>query len=145
MKLVVQRVLKAGVRVDQKLVSEIGPGLLTLIGIAPTDSPVLVQKAIDKVLNLRIFEDKSGKMNLSLKDIQGAHLIVSQFTLLGDAQKGNRPSFIAAARPEVAKPLYEEALRYSASQGVPSLGGLFGADMKVELINDGPVTIVLDF
>ncbi|MFV8258412.1 D-aminoacyl-tRNA deacylase [Bdellovibrio bacteriovorus] len=144
MKAVVQRVQNASVVVDGKLVSSIDKGYLTLLGVAKGDSEEQLQKLMTKILALRIFPDETGKMNLSLKDVGGQHLIVSQFTLLGDASKGNRPSFIAAELPDRAKELYEKALVLSESQGVKTQGGIFGADMKVSLLNDGPVTLLLE-
>ncbi|AHZ84165.1 D-aminoacyl-tRNA deacylase [Bdellovibrio bacteriovorus] len=144
MKAVVQRVQNASVVVDGKLVSSIDKGYLTLLGVAKGDSEEQLQKLMTKILALRIFPDETGKMNLSLKDVGGEHLIVSQFTLLGDASKGNRPSFIGAELPDRAKELYEKALVLSESQGVKTQGGIFGADMKVSLLNDGPVTLLLE-
>ena len=144
MKAVVQRVLNASVVVDGKQVSSIDKGYLTLLGVAKGDSEEQLQKLMTKILALRIFPDETGKMNLSLKDVGGEHLIVSQFTLLGDASKGNRPSFIGAELPDRAKELYEKALVLSESQGVKTQGGIFGADMKVSLLNDGPVTLLLE-
>lgn len=145
MRAVVQRVHRASVAVDGKVISQIGPGLVTLLGIAKGDSEETLKKTIDKICDLRIFEDDAHKMNLSLKDIQGEHLIVSQFTLIGDCRKGKRPSFFEAEVPEKAKPLYEQALSLSQARGVPTQGGQFQADMKVELVNDGPVTLVIEF
>ncbi len=144
MKAVVQRVLQAEVRVQGELISKIDKGLLTLLGIAKGDDEVKLKKMIQKICDLRIFEDDQGKMNRSLIDIQGSHLIVSQFTLMGDCSQGRRPSFITAERPELAKPLYEKALGLSLEMGVKTLGGIFQADMKVSLVNDGPVTLILD-
>ncbi|MEW6056934.1 MAG: D-aminoacyl-tRNA deacylase [Bdellovibrionota bacterium] len=144
MRAVIQRVSQALVTVDGQKVSEIGPGLLTLLGIAKGDDEQKVAKLIAKICDLRVFEDAQGKMNLSLKNTGGAHLIVSQFTLLGDCSQGRRPSFIAAESPERAKALYEYALQESLNAGVKTLGGVFQADMKVSLINDGPVTFVLE-
>ena len=143
MKAVVQRVSKASVTVDGQKVSSIERGLLTLLGVAKGDSDEQLQKMIQKILALRIFPDEQGKMNLSLKDIKGEHLLVSQFTLLGDAAKGNRPSFIGAEHPDIAKNLYEKGLQLSRAE-VPTFGGIFGADMKVELLNDGPVTLIIE-
>ncbi len=145
MKLVIQRVIEARVIVNQNIVAEISKGLLVLLGITHTDSSQDVSYLVKKLLALRIFEDEQGKMNLSVSDIQGEILVVSQFTLYADTHKGNRPSFVQAARPEVAIPLYEEFLQKLKSQsklGIQS--GIFGADMKVHLINDGPVTIIVD-
>ena len=144
MKAVIQRVQHASVTVDGQKVSSIGKGFLTLLGVAKGDSEEQLKKLIQKITALRIFPDADGKMNLSLADIQGEHLIVSQFTLLGDASKGNRPSFIGAEAPERAKALYEQALALSQAAGIKTFGGVFGGDMEVELLNDGPVTLILE-
>lgn len=144
MKAVVQRVSSASVTVDGKVVASIDRGLLTLLGVMQGDTEAQLAKLVPKICELRIFEDEGGKLNLSLKDVGGAHLIVSQFTLAGDCSSGKRPSFIRAARPEAAKPLFEQALALSAAQGVPTQGGVFQADMQVALVNDGPVTLILD-
>ncbi|MFM6928907.1 MAG: D-aminoacyl-tRNA deacylase [Bdellovibrio sp.] len=144
MKAVVQRVQKASVSVDGKMISSIGPGLLTLLGVAKGDNEEQLQKLISKITALRIFPDEEGKMNKSIKDIQGEHLLVSQFTLLGDTAKGNRPSFIGAEAPALAEVLYNKSLELSRAQGVPTQGGIFGADMKVEILNDGPVTLLIE-
>ena len=144
MKALIQRVQFAKVVIDGQTVGEIGQGILTLLGIAPADTQKEVEWMIAKILKLRIFEDAQGKMNLSLQDIKGEHLIVSQFTLYGDASKGNRPSFIDAARPQIAEPLYLKSLELSRAQGVKTEGGKFGADMKVSLLNDGPVTLMIE-
>jgi D-tyrosyl-tRNA(Tyr) deacylase len=143
-KAVIQRVQRAEVKVNGEVVSHIGKGILTLLGIAAGDDPVKLEKVIKKICDLRIFEDLQGKMNLSLKDVQGSHLIVSQFTLLGDCSKGNRPSFFQAERPEKARELYLQALELSRSYGVQTEGGVFQAHMEVSLLNDGPVTLVLE-
>jgi D-tyrosyl-tRNA(Tyr) deacylase len=144
MKAVVQRVQNASVTVDGVKVSSIQKGFLTLLGVAKGDTEEQLKKLIQKITALRIFPDAEGKMNLSLVDIQGEHLIVSQFTLLGDASKGNRPSFIGAEAPDKAKALYEKALQLSTDAGIKTQGGVFGGDMKVELLNDGPVTLILE-
>ena len=144
MKAVVQRVLQASVAVDGQVISRIERGLLTLIGIERGDSSADLEKLIERVLNLRIFEDVQGKMNQSLVDIGGEHLIVSQFTLAADYSSGRRPSFTRAEEPGRAEEMYNEAIRISAAFGVKTLGGKFRADMKVSLINDGPVTFVLN-
>lgn len=144
MKAVVQRVQNASVVVGGKEISSIEKGFLTLLGVAKGDTEEQLQKLISKIFALRIFPDENGKMNLSLKDVGGSHLIVSQFTLLGDASKGNRPSFIGAEAPDIALKMYEKALEISAAQGVPTCGGVFGADMKVQLLNDGPVTLIIE-
>ena len=137
MRALVQRVSRAAVHVDGATVSRIGPGLLVLLGITHDDDAATCDRLADKVAALRIFEDAEGKMNESLGEREV--LVVSQFTLYGDARKGNRPSFVDAARPEVAEPLYE---RFRARLG--ARGGVFGAHMEVELVNDGPVTLLLE-
>lgn len=145
MKAVIQRVLEAEVQVEGRTVSRIGPGILTLLGILKGDAEEQLRKLLSKIVELRIFEDGDGKMNRSLKDVGGSHLLVSQFTLAGDASSGRRPSFIQAERPELARPLYEAALRISAEElKVPTQGGVFQAEMKVRLVNDGPVTFILE-
>lgn len=144
MKAVVQRVQKASVVVDGKTISSIQNGILTLLGIAKGDSDEQLKRMIEKILALRIFPDQEGKMNLSVKDSGGAHLIVSQFTLLGDCTRGSRPSFGGAENPERAKELYERALDLSSQLGVPTSGGEFRAHMEVTLVNDGPVTLILE-
>lgn len=144
MKVVIQRVSSAKVSVDKCVVGEIKRGLLTFLGIAPADTEKDVEWMINKIIKLRIFDDQNGKMNLSLQDVKGEHLIVSQFTLCGDLEKGNRPSFAGAARPEVAAPLYLKALEISKASGVKTEGGTFQANMEVSMVNDGPVTFVLE-
>ena len=144
MRAVIQRVLEAEVVVDGKSVSKIGPGIFTLLGIQAGDDEAKLRKLVQKICELRIFSDSAGKMNLSLLDQKGEHLIVSQFTLAADCSSGRRPSFTTAEKPERANELYEQALAWSASLGVPTVGGVFQADMKISLINDGPVTFVID-
>lgn len=144
MRAVVQRVQSASVQVDGELVSEIGAGLLIFLGIAHDDTETELEYIANKVANLRIFEDADGKMNCSLLDIGGSALVVSQFTLYGDCRKGRRPSFIDAARPEVANALYEQFITALKQLNIPTQGGTFQAMMDVQLINDGPVTILLD-
>lgn len=144
MRAVVQRVRSCRVVVAGEVVGEIGRGLLVLLGIRTGDAIEQVRWLADKVVNLRIFEDEAGKMNVSVADAGGGVLVVSQFTLYGDCQKGRRPSFIDAARPEAAEPLYEAFANAIRLHGVPVATGRFGADMQVELVNDGPVTLVLD-
>lgn len=144
MKSVIQRVKRAEVRVDGKVVSQIGPGIMTLLGIYKGDREEQLRKMVQKICELRIFEDENGKMNRSLIDSKGSHLIVSQFTLAGDTTSGRRPSFINAESPDLAKPMYERALQLSADLGVPTFGGIFQAEMEVDLVNDGPVTFVLE-
>ena len=144
MKLVIQRVKNASVEVDNKIVGEIDKGFLVLIGIKVGDTKEQADYLVKKVCNLRVFTDEKGKMNLSLKDVEGKLLIVSQFTLYGNCNDGNRPSFIEAARPEEAIPLYEYFCVECAKNGIEVQKGIFGADMKVQLLNDGPVTIVME-
>ncbi len=144
MRAVVQRVSEARVKVNNLIVGEIGFGLLVLVGFSKTDSAVDFKYIADKILNLRIFEDSDQKMNLSLVDIDGELLIVSQFTLYGDVRKGRRPSFIEAAPPEDAKKLYEEFLAEVRKSSLKVATGEFQAMMDVELVNSGPVTILLD-
>lgn len=145
MKLVVQRVTSAKVEVDGKNVGEIGEGLLVLCGITHTDSKTEADYLARKLTNLRIFHDENGKMNLSVKDIKGKLLIISQFTLYADTvSSGNRPSFSNAAKPDMANELYEYFLEKCKQENVPVEQGIFGADMKVSLLNDGPVTIILE-
>ena len=140
---VLQRVSHARVDVAGQTVGRIGPGILLLVCAEPEDSEALAEKLIAKVLKLRIFGDAAGKMNLSLQDVGGGLLIVSQFTLAADTSGGNRPSFSGAARPELGRRLYEHCLSYARSQHAEVAGGEFGADMQVSLLNDGPVTIPL--
>lgn len=145
MKVVLQRVSEANVKVDGEVVGAINSGLLLLIGIDGEDEKEDADWLIKKIIDLRIFSDENGKMNLSLKDISGDLLCISQFTLLADYKKGNRPSYIKAAKPDKAIPLFDyfkNEIRITSGLHVES--GIFGADMKVSLINDGPVTIVLD-
>jgi D-tyrosyl-tRNA(Tyr) deacylase len=143
-KAVIQRVKHAKVEVDGQVVGQIGPGILTLLGVGQGDTPEQAERIVTKILKLRVFEDEAGKMNRSVLDLGLEHLIVSQFTLLADASSGNRPSFTQAARPEVAQPIYLHALKVSEALGVRTAGGRFQADMKVSLLNDGPVTLVLE-
>ncbi|MGN1299859.1 MAG: D-aminoacyl-tRNA deacylase [Clostridia bacterium] len=144
MRIVVQRVKYASVTIDGKVNGEINNGFLVLLGIKSTDSKQDVDYLVKKVINLRIFTDENDKMNLSLKDTNGKLLIISQFTLYGDCKDGNRPSFIEAAKPDVAIPLYEYFVSECKKQIPIVETGVFGADMKVELLNDGPVTIIID-
>lgn len=143
MKAVIQRVTHAEVKVEGQSVSRISRGLLTLLGVEKGDDEVKMRKLIQKICELRIFADDQGKMNLSLLQIGGEHLLVSQFTLAADVSAGRRPSFITAEKPELAKDLYDQALAYSASLGAKTFGGIFQADMKITLENDGPVTFLL--
>jgi D-tyrosyl-tRNA(Tyr) deacylase len=144
MRAVLQRVRRARVLVGDEVVGAIEQGLLVLLGVAGGDTPEQARWLADKTVGLRIFNDSEGKMNLALTDAGGAVLVVSQFTLYGDARKGRRPSFIAAAAPEVAIPLYEAFIDALRSHGVAVATGRFAADMQVELVNDGPVTLILD-
>jgi D-tyrosyl-tRNA(Tyr) deacylase len=144
MRAVVQRVREARVRIGGEVVGEVGRGLLVLLGVAPGDTADGARWLADKVVGLRIFADADDKMNLGVADVGGGVLVVSQFTLYGDCRKGRRPSFVGAAPPEVAVPLYEEFVRAVRAQGVPAETGRFGAMMAVELVNDGPVTLIVD-
>ena len=144
MKLVIQRVKHASVTVDGNVTGKIGKGFLVLIGIANSDTKEIADQYLKKLLNLRIFEDENDKTNLSLKDVNGELLLVSQFTLYADCRKGNRPSFINAGAPDMAEALYEYMIEACRKEIPVVETGIFGADMQVELLNDGPFTIVLD-
>ncbi len=144
MRAVLQRVSRAKVVIDGQTVGAIERGLLVLLGVAPDDTPEKAQWLADKIVGLRLFSDDQGKMNLSVADVGGGVLIVSQFTLYGDCRKGRRPSFIGAAAPEIAIPLYEAFINAVRAQGVPTATGRFGAMMDVELVNEGPVTLILE-
>jgi len=145
MKAVIQRVSRASVTIDSKIEAEIQKGLLILLGIEDADSQEDIDWLVGKIINIRIFDDANHVMNLSIKDIDGDCIVVSQFTLQASTKKGNRPSYIKAAKPEIAIPLYENFVNKLESElGKNIQTGIFGADMKVELINDGPVTIVID-
>lgn len=144
MKFVAQRVSRASITVDHKPVSEIGRGLVVYFGVKAGDGEDQAKKCAEKIAHLRVFEDDAGKMNLSVKDVAGEVLFVSQFTLYGDAKKGNRPSFIEAERPERADELYRFAAERLREQGVPVRLGVFGAHMVIEQVNDGPVTIIYE-
>lgn len=145
MKLVIQRVKEASVKVDNNIVGKIDKGFLVLIGITHTDTKEIADYLAKKLCNLRVFEDENGKMNLNIKTINGKLLLVSQFTLYAECEKsGNRPSFSDAAKPEVAEPLYEYFCDKCKQEGVEVEKGIFGADMKVNLLNDGPVTIIME-
>lgn len=141
---VLQRVKNASVTIDGNMVSSIENGILILIGVTDTDTEADASYIAEKTVNARIFEDSEGKMNLSLLEVGGEVLAVSQFTLYGDARKGRRPSFIRAAKGEISEPLYELTCKKIEEMGVKVKKGVFGADMKVQLINDGPVTILLE-
>ncbi len=144
MKLLLQRVKNASVTVNNELVGQIKQGLLIFIGIVKGDTKQQADYLARKASNLRIFEDKQGKMNLSVKDIKGSALVISQFTLAGDCTQGNRPGFDNAAHPEEAKPLYEYFSAQLKNHGVPTENGIFQTDMQVSLTNDGPVTFILE-
>ncbi|MEP5152777.1 D-aminoacyl-tRNA deacylase [Planktotalea sp.] len=144
MKAVVQRVTRASVTVDGKIIGEIAHGVLILVCAMQGDDTVKADQLAAKISKLRIFKDESGKMNLSLKDIGGSALVVSQFTLAGDTSRGNRPGFSAAAAPDIGKQLYEHFAQALAALDIPVETGEFGADMAVDLLNDGPVTILYD-
>ncbi len=144
MRAVLQRVSQARVKIDGEIVGEIGRGLLVLLGIAHGDTPEQAEWLADKLAGLRIFEDEAGKMNRDVVEIGGGVLIVSQFTLYGDCRKGRRPSFIEAAPPAIAVPLYAAFIDAMRARGVPTATGRFGAMMSVELVNEGPVTIIVD-
>ena len=144
MKLVVQRVTHASVEVDNKIVGKINEGFLVLLGVSPTDTKEIADFLADKLCNLRVFQDDEEKMNLSIKDINGELLIISQFTLYADCRKGNRPSFTDAAKPEQAEELYEYFKNKCREKVKKVESGIFGAHMKVDLLNNGPVTIILE-
>lgn len=144
MKFVIQRVTNASVKVDGKVVGKIGKGYMVLIGIKQDDTILEADYLVKKLINLRVFEDQNGKMNLALKDVDGQLLLISQFTLYGDCSDGNRPSFTEAAKPDKANELYEYIISKCKEQIEKVETGIFGADMKVELLNDGPVTIIIE-
>ena len=144
MKFIVQRVNKSQVEVEEKIVGKIDRGFMVLIGITHNDTKEIADFLVRKLINLRVFEDENGKMNLSLKDVQGSLLLISQFTLYADCTSGNRPSFINAAKPEFANELYEYIIEECKKQISNVQTGIFGADMQVSLVNDGPVTIILE-
>jgi D-tyrosyl-tRNA(Tyr) deacylase len=144
MRAVIQRVSRAKVEVEGRMTGQIGKGLLVLLGVGNGDSPREADYLLEKIINLRIFEDAAGKLNLSLQDIRGELMVISQFTLYADCRKGRRPSFTGAAPPEAAKSLYEYFLQKTKTTGLTTAAGVFQATMEVELVNSGPVTILLD-
>lgn len=144
MRAVVQKVNKASVTVDEESIGSIDKGLLVLLGIGKDDDECDVEYMVKKIIGLRIFEDDNDKMNLSVKDVQGEILVVSQFTLYGDTRKGKRPNFMASASPDMAEKYYNDFIDKCLNNGIKTETGLFGAHMKIELINDGPVTIMID-
>jgi len=145
MKAVLQRVKYGSVTVDGKVVAEIDQGLMILLGIAPEDTLALAEQMVDKIVTLRIFGDDEGKMNLSVQDVGGSAIVVSQFTLFADSRKGRRPSFVSAAKPDLAEPLVDAFANMMIARGVPTQTGIFGAHMDVAFVNDGPVTIIMEF
>ena len=145
MRAVIQRVSEGSVTVDNQKVAQIGKGLVILLGIAPEDTPANAEALADKLVHLRIFEDEDEKINRSLLDVAGEAIVVSQFTLYADTRKGRRPSFTDAAKPEIAEPLVEVFAGMLQARGVLTQTGVFGAQMEVALVNDGPVTIVMEF
>jgi D-tyrosyl-tRNA(Tyr) deacylase len=144
MRALIQRVLESSVTVDDNIVGQIGQGMLVLLGVGQGDTQADLDYVVRKTINLRVFDDADSKMNLSVQDIGGAMLIVSQFTLLGDSRKGNRPGFSAAAAPDVAKAMYEAFIDVVREKNINVQSGIFAADMQVQLINDGPVTLMVD-
>lgn len=144
MRLVIQRVTRASVTIDGKVEGEIGKGFMVLVGIAQTDTQEIADKMISKMCKLRIFEDGEGKTNLSLADVGGQVMLISQFTLYANTRRGNRPSFIEAGAPDMAEPLYQHMIDECGKYVDHVAKGIFGADMKIELLNDGPFTIVMD-
>lgn len=144
MRLVIQKVTQSNVKVNDEVVGKIDKGLMVLVGITDSDNKQIIDKVVDKLINLRIFEDSNDKMNLSLIDVKGSILSISQFTLYANCRKGRRPSFVEAAKPDIAKPLYEYFNDEISKKGIQVETGVFGAMMEVSLVNDGPVTIVLD-
>lgn len=144
MRFVIQRVREASVSVDGKVIGQIGHGLLVFVGVSDSDNRQIADKMTDKMTKLRIFDDADGKTNLSISDVGGAFLVISQFTLYADCRKGNRPSFTLAGKPDMAEELYEYIMEAIQEKGFPVARGEFGADMKVSILNDGPFTILLD-
>jgi D-tyrosyl-tRNA(Tyr) deacylase len=144
MRIVLQRVSQASVSVGDRVIAQIGPGLVLLVGVGPHDQPEQARYLAEKVAHLRIFEDQAGKMNRSLLDVGGEVIVVSQFTLFADTRKGRRPSFTDAAQPHIAQPLVDQFTGFLSELGVSTQSGEFGAHMLVEIANDGPVTIILE-
>ena len=144
MRALIQRVTSASVKVDEKIVGKIGKGFLIFLGVYEEDTEEKIEKLTKKIVNLRIFNDENDKMNLSIKEVKGEILLISQFTLCADTRKGNRPSFVSAKNPKEANVIYEKTIESIRNEGIIVEKGIFGADMKVELLNDGPVTILLD-
>ncbi len=144
MRALIQRVTSASVKVNGEIVGKIGKGFLIFLGVYEEDTEEKIEKLTKKIVNLRIFNDENDKMNLSIRDIKGEILLISQFTLCADTRKGNRPSFVSAKNPKDANVIYEKTIESIRSEGIIVEKGIFGADMKVELLNDGPVTILLD-
>ena len=144
MRALIQRVTSASVKVDGEIVGKIGKGFLIFLGIYEEDTEEKIEKLTKKIVNLRIFNDENDKMNLSIKDVKVEILLISQFTLCADTRKGNRPSFVSAKNPKDANVIYEKTIESIRNEGIVVEKGIFGADMKVELLNDGPVTILLD-
>ena len=144
MRFVIQRVSEASVSVDGQIIGQIGKGFMVLVGVAQTDTEAIADKLVRKMAGLRIFEDEQGKTNLSLADVGGALLMVSQFTLYADCKHGNRPSFTGAGKPDMANALYEYIIEKCRESGRPVERGVFGAYMKISLVNDGPFTVMLD-
>ena len=144
MRALIQRVTSASVKVDEKIVGKIGKGFLIFLGVYEEDTEEKIEKLTKKIVNLRIFNDENDKMNLSIKEVKGEILLISQFTLCADTRKGNRHSFVSAKNPKDANVIYEKTIESIRNEGIIVEKGIFGADMKVELLNDGPVTILLD-
>ena len=144
MRALIQRVTSASVKVDGEIVGKIGKGFLIFLGVYEEDTEEKIEKLTKKIVNLRIFNDENDKMNLSIKEVKGEILLISQFTLCADTRKGNRPSFVSAKNPKDANMMYEKTIENIKNENIVVEKGIFGADMKVELLNDGPVTILLD-
>lgn len=144
MRALIQRVTSASVKIDGEIVGKIGKGFLIFLGVYEEDTEEKIEKITKKIVNLRIFNDENDKMNLSIKEVKGEILLISQFTLCADTRKGNRPSFVSAKNPKDANVIYEKTIESIRNEGIIVEKGIFGADMKVELLNDGPVTILLD-